>query len=302
MAEAYDPAIAHQEIQRKGGKGEDQHLSRDLDGIGIAKDWHGSRRQHRQQQKEFLGCRKAARLHDALRQSAMTRSAFRPAEQAPRLHHKHQRHQQEHQHQRDVRENQHAESLQLADQQRGEESTSDGAHAANDRHHKGFGDDGKIHLRGSGNTGDLQGATQPRQKSAQKQRAGKKQSLIDTKRAHHIAVARGGAQQDAKACLMHQQPQQPQHHRSCGDQEKLISRKALIQNHHTMAQPWRAWPGNIQRPPKIQHRILHHQHHAESRQQLKHLRHLIDAPKQHDFHQHAKHTHHTGGNQHAGKE
>ena len=193
MAKAYDPAIAHQEIQRKGGKGEDQYLGRDLDRIGIAKNWHGSRRQHSQQQKQFLGSRKAARLHDALRQGAMSRRTFWPAKQAPGLHHQHQRHQQEHKHKRDFWKYQHAESLQLPNQQRRQKGTSNGAHATNHCHHKGFSDDGKIHLRGCRNARYLQGATKPRQKGAQEQCTSEKQSLIDTKRAHHVAVPRCSA-------------------------------------------------------------------------------------------------------------
>ena len=71
----------------------------------------------------------------------MASSAFRPAKQAPGLHHQHQRHQQEHKHKRDFWKYQHAESLQLPNQQRRQKGTTDGTHAANHRHHKSLGDD-----------------------------------------------------------------------------------------------------------------------------------------------------------------
>ena len=266
MAEAHDAAIADQEVQREGGECEDQHLGRDLHRIGIAEKGQGAGGGDGQPQQRAFQPAEAARVQDAFRQGGAAGSDLGPAQQAPGLDDQHHRHQQEDQHQRDLREDQHAEGLQLADQYRRQEGACHAAHAADHRDDEDLRDDRQVHLSRSRDTRDLQRAAEPREERTKEQRAGEQQRLVHAERADHLPVPRRGADQDAEARSVHQQPQQPEHGRPDGDQEQLIGRETLAEDIDAMAQPWRAWPGDVHRPPDPQHRILHHQHHAEGRQ------------------------------------
>ena len=302
VAEADDAAIADQEVQREGGQREDQHLGRDLHRIGIAEKGQGAGGGDGQPQQRAFQPAEAARVEDAFRQGGAAGGDLWPAQQAPGLDDQHHRHQQEDQHQRDLREDQHAEGLQLADQHRREEGAGHAAHAADHRDDEDLRDDREVHLPRSRDARDLQRAAKPRQEGAEEQRAGEQHRLVDAERAHHLPVPRRGADQDTEARAVHQQPQQPEHRRTDEDQEQLIGRETLAQYLDAMAQPRRARPGDVHRPPDPQHRILHHQHHAEGRQQLEQLRHLVDAAQQKDFHRHAEQPDHHRAGQHAHEE
>ena len=180
-----------------------------------------------------------------------------------------------------------AEGLQLPDQQRRQERAGHRAHAAHHRDDEGLGDHRDVHVRVGGKLGRLQRAAEPGQRRAEEQRAGEQQRLVDAQRAHHLAVLRGGAHQHAEAGLVHQQPQQAQHQRAHDDQEQLVGGKAMAEDVDGMPQPRRARPQDVERPPHLEHQVLHGEDHAEGGEQLEQLGHAIDAPQQHQLHQHA---------------
>ncbi len=88
-----------------------------------------------------------------------------------------------------------AESLGDADDHRRQEGTADAAQPAHDGDHEGIGDDGEVEFEVGRFARDLERATQPRQHGADEEDGREELGLIDTQRAHHLAILRGGAHQ-----------------------------------------------------------------------------------------------------------
>ena len=98
--------------------------------------------------------------------------------------------------------------------------------------------------------------------------------------ADHLAILRCRPHQHAEARLVHQQPQQAQHQRAHRDHEQLVGREAVAEDVDGVAQARRARAQDVERPPELEHQVLHDQHHAEGGEQLEQLGHAIDAAQQ----------------------
>ena len=110
-----------------------------------------------------------------------------------------------------------------------------------------------------------------------------KQRLIDTERAHHLAILGGGAHQTAETRAGEQEMQREQHGGTDHDQKQVIARQATSQDLDRIAQAGRARPEQVFRAPDPEHGVVDHQQQRERREQLEQLRRTIDASQQDDL-------------------
>jgi hypothetical protein len=239
VAEADETADADQKVQAEGEQREDEDLGRHLERVGVADERQQREGGNDEKREDALdGAPRPQGVAEADRMGAA--GSLRPAEEPIGADDEDDRHEQEDEHQRDLGEDQDAERLELADDERGEKGSRHAAHAADDGDDKSLGDDVEVHARGRGRLRDLQGAAEPGQKGAEKERAGEEERLVDAERADHVAVLRRGAHENTEARAPQDQPEDTEHHRASGDQDELIGREAMAEDFHGRAQAGRA--------------------------------------------------------------
>ena len=180
-----------------------------------------------------------------------------------------------------------AQRLDLRDDDGGEISPGDGAHAADHHHHEGVAQHRQVHREVGRLAGQLQRAAEAGERRAAGEHEREEQGLVDAERADHLAVLRGGADQPAEARLGQNEVQADQHDRPGDDQEQVVAREAAIENFDRAAQARRARSEQIFVAPDPERRIVDDQQHREGGEQLEQLRRLVDAPKQQDLDQRA---------------
>ena len=99
-----------------------------------------------------------------------------------------------------------AERLYLGDQQCGEERAGNAAHAANNNHHERIADRRDVLAEIGGLARQVQCAAETGESRTERKYAGEKHRLIDPECRDHIAVLRGGADQNAPARAGEQKP------------------------------------------------------------------------------------------------
>ena len=290
VAERGEPADRHQEMQARGEDHEDRNLRADRQRV-IAADQRQRRRQHQRDDRgqAFIRGQRTPGVDRQSRRAA--RGRLRLSEQPPGTHDQHHGHHQEYQDDGYLRKNQDAEGVQFRNQHRRDKGADDAAETADHHHHEHVDDDAQIHGVMHRVARNLQRAAERREKYADREHAGKQPFLIDTERRHHVAILRRGADQNAPARALEQQPQQSEHDRTEHNQEQVIGRNILAEKINRALESRRAATQEIARPPDQDDEILDHQGQAERRQQLKQLRRVIDSPQQHHLDQHADHGH-----------
>jgi hypothetical protein len=140
------------------------------------------------------------------------------------------------------------------------------------------------------------------QKRAEEEHACEEETLVDTKRPDHLPVLGRGTDQGAPARAMEQQPQDTEHQRSQDDKGEIVFRQGRAEYIDGAVEPRRARPQNLLRPPDQERRIAHHQHDAESGDELEQLGRAVDGPQHHEFHDDADDTHGHRRHQHRAPE
>ena len=110
------------------------------------------------------------------------------AEQPPGADDQDDRHDHEHEHERALRQEPNAVDIQDRDQERGNERSGNGPHAADDDDHEDGGKDVEVHQQVRASFGELDGAADAREQRPQKEHAGEQPGLIDAERTDHFAV------------------------------------------------------------------------------------------------------------------
>ncbi len=169
--------------------------------------------------------------------------------------------------------------MQDADQHGGEIGAGDAAEPADDDHDEGLRDHRQVHVQRHRLARQLQRATQAGEHRTEGEDRGEEQALVDAERADHLAVLRRGPHQRAPARLLEQKPQDQKHHRPDRDEEQLIGREAVAEDHDEALEAGRTRADLVLRPPDRQRHVLQHQHDAEGREQLEQLRRLVDPPE-----------------------
>ena len=263
--------------------GGEQAEAEDLDQheLGVAaghrrqRQQEGEPGQHRQAHRPR---RRAGRLLGRGRRLVLAQ--LRPAEQAVGPDHQDHGHDQEGQDQGDLGKDPDAEGGQLADQQRRQGRSRDAAHAADHDHDEGIGDDPQIHVVGDRIAGQLQGATEGRERRPQHEHRGEQPGLIDPKCGDHLPILGRRPHQHPPPGFLEQQVQRPQHQGPKDDQNELVLGKALAEDLDRAGQARRPRADQVLGPPDHDHQLTDDQDHTEGRQQLEQLGRLIDAPEQ----------------------
>ena len=287
VAEGGHAAGTHHEVQRGREQREDRELGqRQQPVIG---DDEGRHQQHGERgeadQLDGVARRQQQRLDRTMRMGAADRAL---AHQAIGLDHEDDGHHQEDQHQRDLREDQDAEGVDDADQHGGEIGAGDAAEPADDHDDEGLRDHREVHVQVHRLARELQRAAERGEAGAEGEDRGEEQALVDAERADHLAVLRRGPHQRAPARLLEQEPEQAEHDRPDHDQEELIGREAAAHQHDKALEAGRARAELVLRPPDAERDVLHHQHQAESGEQLEQLRRLVDPAQDDDLHERAE--------------
>ena len=173
-------------------------------------------------------------------------------------------------------------------------SPGDAPKPANDDDHKDFRDHGQIHVQRDCLTRKLQGAPKPGQKRAKNKNRCEQQALVDTKSTNHFAVKCCRSHQCSPARAVENKPDNSQHDWTNANEKQLIGREAIAQNKHKTAEPRRARPQFVFRPPCVKRDVLDHQHNAERGEQLKKLRCLVNPAQNNHFNHSAEYSNATG--------
>ena len=210
------------------------------------------------------------------------------AEQAIGPRHQHQRHDQELDDERELGERDlqaepvdgadaNAEGLGNTDDDRRQERAADAAQPPHYGDYEGIGDDRKVEIEIGWLARNLQSAAQSRQHRSDEEHGGEELCLVNTQRAHHLAVLGGGPHQRTPARARQQQPQHAQHHGTDGDQQQVVGRDTLAKDLHGHGKTRSARAHQILGTPDEQRDVLDHQYDSEGRQQLEQFGSPVDA-------------------------
>jgi hypothetical protein len=241
VAERVHAGRPHDEVQARGEQRGNQQVDQQHRGVGRVGREQRHRHEHhaeRGDQPQVALARAAQRL---LGHADVAARRLRPAEQAPRTPHQHDRHHDEVDHQRELGEGHavaedvhHAEpdadGLDLGDQQGRRIGARDRAHAAHHHDDEGRTDGVEVHRERGRFARQLQRAAQAREHGAEREHRGEEPGLVHAERADHLAVLRGGAHQRAPARAREQQPHQAEHDRADHDQEQVVGRELAAQD------------------------------------------------------------------------
>ena len=178
-----------------------------------------------------------------------------------------------------------AKSLDLGNEHGRDVGPDDRAHAADDDHHEGVGDDGQVHAEIGRLARDLQRTAETGEQGAQGEHGGEQHRLIDAKRAEHVAILGRGAHQAAEARAREHDVQQTERDRRDDDQEGIVARQIAAEDLDGAAQAGSARPEQIFRSPQPQRRIIDDKEQREGGEQLEQLRRGIDTPQQQNLDQ-----------------
>ena len=223
---------------------------------------------------------------------------MRAAEQAVGPRDQHHRHHQEFGHQRELGEihadeaeihhaDADADRLDLGDDDGGQVSPGDRAHAADHHHHEGVADRGEIGGEIGRLARHLQRAAEAGERGAEREHGGEQHGLIDAERADHLAVLRRRPHQPAEARAREREMQRQQHHRADKNQEQVVARQLAAEHFDRAAQARRARPEQVFRSPQPERGVVDDQHQREGGEQLEQFGRAINPPQQHDLDQRA---------------
>ena len=290
---------SHDEMQRCRKQDRDQHV--DAEHQRIRRGLVGKR--HREQSEQHHGSEQLeGQGRGPDRVFALDRTAdgaLRPAEQTVWPRDQHDRHDQKFGDQRQLREidgeaaDMHnakadAQRLDLGDDDRGQEGSGNGAHAADHDDDESLADHDQVERKIGRLARHLKRAAYAGEEGAQHEHDREQQRLVDAERADHLTVLRRGTDQPSEASLGQHQMEQQKDGGADDDQEEVVTWEVAAENLDRAAQSRRPRPEQVFRAPQVLHRVVDDEHQRESREQLEKFGRLVDSPQQHNLDQRAE--------------
>ena len=144
----------------------------------------------------------------------------------------------------------------------------------------------------SASRGTWSAPPRPGQEGAEHEDGREEPRLVDAERGDHLAVLGGGADQDAPARAVEEQPEAERDQRAEDDDREVVGGKELARDRHRAGQARRGGTGLVVGAPEIADDVGGHQHEREGEQELVELGRAVDAAEQQDLDQTAQHRDH----------